>query len=45
LAELKDRKLWAAEKWREYQLENVEKIFSSEKRQAEEEYKVKYNFF
>jgi hypothetical protein len=41
LEELKKQKEWAAEKWKEYQIQNVEGIFDTEKRQAEEEYKVR----
>ncbi len=40
LEEIKEHKIWAAEKWREYQLQNIENIFQSEQKQAEDEYKV-----
>lgn len=42
LEDIKQQKLWAAEKFREYQLKNLESIFESEIQQAEEEYKVTF---
>jgi len=40
LDEIREHKTWAAEKWREYQLQNIENIFLAEKKQAEDEYKA-----
>jgi len=40
LDDIKEHKTWAAEKWREYQLQNIENIFLAEKKQAEDEYKA-----
>jgi len=40
LEESREHKIWAAEKWREYQLENIENIFQAEKKQCEDEYKT-----
>jgi len=40
LEEKKSEKLWAAQQWREYQLNNINIIYDAEKRQSEEEYKV-----
>eukprot|EP01114_Cavostelium_apophysatum_P023047 TRINITY_DN8560_c0_g3_i1.p1 TRINITY_DN8560_c0_g3~~TRINITY_DN8560_c0_g3_i1.p1 ORF type:complete len:404 (+),score=100.29 TRINITY_DN8560_c0_g3_i1:231-1442(+) len=40
LEEARLQKTWAAEKWKEYQIQNIEALFEAEKRQAEEDYKV-----
>lgn len=40
LEEKKSEKLWAAQQWREYQLNNINIIYDAEKRQSEEEYKI-----
>jgi len=39
LEEIKEQKNWSAERWREYQLENIQKIFEAEQKQAEDEYR------
>jgi len=39
LEEKKNEKLWAAQQWREYQLQNINQVFESEKRQAEDDFK------
>jgi len=38
LEEIRDHKIWAAEKWKEFQLQNIENIFQAEKSQAEDEF-------
>ena len=43
LEELKQHKLWAAQKWYQYQLENIENVLQAEKKQAEEEHKSDLN--
>lgn len=40
----KEHKVWAAQKWREYQLKNIENVFEAEKRQAEDEFKHEQKF-
>ena len=40
LEEAKEHKMWAAQKWKEYQLQNIESTFLAEQKQAEEEFKV-----
>jgi len=38
LEEIKAEKIWNAEQWKQYQLQNILNVFESEKRQAEEEF-------
>ena len=40
IKELKEQKLWAAEKWKELQMVNLGHLFESEVIQAEEEFKI-----
>jgi hypothetical protein len=44
LEETKETKVWSAEKWKEYQIKNIETMFDAEKKQAEDEYKVTTHF-
>jgi len=38
IEEMKVHKIWSAEKWREYQIQNIQNAYDSEKRQAEDEF-------
>ncbi|PRP82638.1 suppressor of defective silencing 3-like [Planoprotostelium fungivorum] len=38
LEEQQRQRLWAAERWRDYQIENINSIFAAEKQQGEDEY-------
>jgi len=38
LEEIKTDKIWNAEQWKQYQLQNINNVFEAERRQAEEEY-------
>jgi len=40
LEQVRDDKIYAAEQWRSYQLQNINNAFDAEKRQADEEYKA-----
>lgn len=44
LEQSRDDKVFAAEQWKHYQLQNINNVFDAERRQAEEEYKVSYFF-
>jgi len=43
LDELRQHKLWAAERWKEYQFQNLEHMFEAEKMQAEDEFEADRN--
>jgi len=38
LEDIKSDKIWNAEQWKQYQLQNINNVFEAERRQAEEEY-------
>lgn len=40
LEEIKSEKIWNAEQWKQYQLQNINNVFEAEKKQAEEEYNI-----
>ena len=41
LEEMRDQKNWAAQKWREYQQENIRHSYEAELKQADDEFKVR----